>query len=243
MKILTFDIETSPIVGYTWGTWNTNVVKIKEPPRVMCFAAKWLDDSKVLFRSEFEDGADDMVAYAWSLLSQADAVIHFNGARFDVPHLNREFLMRGMIPPTSYKQIDLLRTARKQFKFPSNKLDYLTQVLGIDGKFKHSGFSLWERCLDGDPKAWAEMKKYNKQDVRATEALYYTLLPWIQGHPNRRLYDGGEGCPTCGGENLQRRGYAYTNLSKFQRFQCLSCGSYFRGNKRIEGVTMQEEIR
>lgn len=243
MRILTFDIETSPIVGYTWGTWNTNVVKIITPPRVLCFAAKWLDEKEVMYFSEFHDGADEMVAAAWKLLNEADAVIHFNGQRFDVPHLNREFLMRGMIPPTGYRQVDLLLTARKNFKFPSNKLDYLTKVLGIDGKFKHSGFSLWEDCLAGDKKAWAMMKKYNKQDVVATEALYYTVLPWIQGHPNRRLYDGHQGCPTCASEDLQRRGFAYTKLSRFQRYQCLDCGSYFRSNKRLDGVTLQEEIR
>ena len=63
------------------------------------------------------------------LLDEADAVIHYNGKRFDIPSLNKEFLLNGMFPPAPFKEIDLLTVARGRFRFVSNKLDYVAQQL------------------------------------------------------------------------------------------------------------------
>jgi hypothetical protein len=63
--------------------------------------------------------------------------------------------------------------------FPSNKLDYVAQKLDVGAKVKHSGFSLWLRCMDGDKKAWKEMKEYQIQDVNLLVDLYDILLPWL----------------------------------------------------------------
>lgn len=72
-----------------------------------------------------------MLKQIHALLNEADAVVHYNGAKFDIPTLNKEFILHGLPPPAPYKQIDLLRTARSQFKFPSNKLDYIAQALDL----------------------------------------------------------------------------------------------------------------
>lgn len=241
MKVLFIDIETSPLVAYTWGMWDQNVGlnQLIEPTRMLCFAAKWLGEKQTLFASEHGDGRQTMVQIAHDLLDQADVVVHFNGQKFDIPHLNREFIEAGLTPPAPYVQVDLLLAARKRFKFPSNKLQYITTALGMEGKAEHEGFDLWKKCLAGDAHAWKRMEKYNRQDVKVTEALYNRLLPWLPSHPSRRLYDGISGCPTCGSAHLQRRGFAYTKLSEFQRFQCQDCGSYFRASRRETGVTLQ----
>src|SRR5690606_41747736 len=83
-----------------------------------------------------------MVKEAHRLLSAADAVIHFNGQRFDIPHLNREFVEAGLTPPSPYSQIDLLKVVKKNFRFPSNKLDYVTKKLGLDHKVQNGGHQL-----------------------------------------------------------------------------------------------------
>ena len=91
----------------------------------------------------------------------------------------------GLDPPSQFKQLDLLQTTRQQFRFPSNKLDYVSQQLGLGSKTKHMGMEMWRDCMDGCPKAWKIMKRYNMQDVRLTEKYYKRLLPWIKNHPNR----------------------------------------------------------
>src|SRR4051794_27391539 len=96
----------------------------------ICFAAKWLDKPKVEFRSDHHDGHDEMIARAWKLMDEADAIVHYNGTSFDIPHLHREFDKANLGPPTPHVDIDLLRNERKNFRNPSNKLAAVLDDLG-----------------------------------------------------------------------------------------------------------------
>lgn len=198
---------------------------------VLCFAAKWLGSDSITYYSIRKHGAKRMLKAAHKMLSEADAVIHFNGTRFDIPTLNKEFLLHGMPPPSTFQQIDLLKTARGRFKFPSNKLDYLAQALGLGKKFKHAGHELWVKCMAGDADAWAEMEKYNIQDVMLLEKVYFKLLPWITSHPSHALYSDKDVCTNCGGHSLTRRGFSYLLSGKYQRYQCNDCGAWMRSKK------------
>jgi len=238
MKVLLLDIETAPNLVHVWGLFkqNISISQIMDSSYVMCFAAKWLDEPEVIYDSVRKSGPKKMLQRIHKLLDKADAVVHYNGQRFDIPTLNKEFLLKGMQPPATYQQIDLLKTARGRFRFPSNKLDYIAQSLGLGKKFKHAGHELWVKCMAGDADAWQEMEKYNIQDVLLLERVYYKLLPWINSHPNVSLYHDSDGCPTCGSTSLQRRGWAYTLAGKYQRFQCGECGSWHR-SKKAEKLT------
>lgn len=80
--------------------------------------------------------------------------------------------------------------------------------------------------MNGCPKAWAKMEKYNKADTRLTEQVYDRMLPWITNHPNRSAYSGEHCCPKCESTKLQARGYAITATRRYMRFQCKVCGSW-----------------
>ncbi|MFD0374693.1 ribonuclease H-like domain-containing protein [Streptomyces sp. NPDC127112] len=245
MKILTLDIETSPNLAHVWGLFKQNVAinQLMESGEVIAFAAKWYGSKEVKFYSVHHDGKEEMVNAAHALLSKADAVVHFNGKTFDIPHLNREFVEHGLTPPAPFKQIDLKQIVAKQFRFPSNKLDYVVQRLNIGKKTPHTGHKLWVDCLNGNDKAWALMRKYNKMDVEVTEKLYDRLIPWIPSHPNHGLYgDDKRVCPNCGGPELKKQGKAYTAMSVYQRYKCVDCGKWSRGNKRLD-VTPITDVR
>lgn len=240
MKVLAIDIETTPNLAHVWGLWQQNVglPQLLESTEMMCFAAKWLGDPKVRFHSTFHDGKEPMVRAAHTLLDEADAVLHFNGKSFDVPHLNREFVEAGIRPPSPYKQIDLMLAAKKAFRFPSNKLQYISTQLGLEGKVQHAGHALWIACMNGDPKAWAQMRKYNRQDVVLLEQLHEKLLPWVDNYPNVALHHDDRGaCTRCGSHSVQRRGTVKTAVSTYPRFQCQDCGGWFRGTARETGAT------
>ena len=239
-KVLVLDIETSPNMAYVWGLWDQNVglSQLIESQTVLCFAARWLGTKKVIFHSDHHDGHEEMVTAAWELINEADAVVHFNGKGFDIKHLNREFVLAGLGPPSPHRDIDLLTVCRGRFKFPSNKLDYVSQALGLGGKQATGGMELWIKCMAGDAKAWDTMKKYNIGDIQLTEDLYYRLLPWIKSHPHVGLYTGDtHSCTNCGSKDLQRRGYARTPASVFQRYWCKTCGTWSRGAHRIPDTT------
>lgn len=233
MNILEIDIETAPHRAFTWGLFNQNlsIDKIIEPGYTLCFSAKWFRSPNTMFFSIFHDGQENMIDQAWRLLHKADAVIHYNGAKFDIPTLNREFLLQGMTPPEPYKQIDLLTTVKREFRLASNKLDFVCQELGIGSKVQHKGMELWKECMENDPDAWETMKEYNKRDVTLLEDLYLYLRPWIRNHPNFALYDNTDRpcCTNCGSTRLHSRGKQHnTNTQSYRRFQCLECGTWVR---------------
>ena len=244
MKILLIDIETAPNTAYVWGLFkqNISISQIVDSSAMLCWAAKWLGSSEVHFMSIL-DGKKRMLKAAHKLLSEADAVVHYNGSRFDIPTLNKEFLEAGMPPPAPYAQIDLLRTARQQFRFPSNKLDYVGKALGVGSKVKHEGFELWIKCMNKDKEAWERMEEYNKQDVLLLEEVYHRFLPWIKNHPNRGVHhESSHSCPNCGSVHLTRRGYNVSQAGKYQRYQCQACGTWSserKTEKMPDGVLKQ----
>jgi len=244
MKTLLLDIETAPHTCHVWGLWQQNVGinQIIDSGYVMCWAAKWYGVPEVYFDSIYTSKPKTMLKRIHKMLDEADAVIHYNGSKFDIPTLNKEFLLHGLLPPSPVKQIDLLRTARGQFRFPSNKLDYLAQALGLGKKTTHTGHQLWIDCMNKDPDAWALMEEYNINDVFLLEKVYEELKPWIKNHPNVSLYTNETCvCPTCSSSNYQRRGLAYTKTIKYQRYQCKDCGTWFRSSKKDPSTPTPEE--
>lgn len=233
MKILLLDIETAPNLVHVWGLWQQNVSinQIINSGYVLCWAAKWYQDDVIYFDSIQKSKPKTMLNKIHKLLSEADAVVHYNGTKFDIPTLNKEFLLYKLKPPAPYKQIDLLKTARSQFRFPSNKLDYVAQQLELGKKLKHSGHELWINCMAKKEDAWQEMEDYNKQDVLLLEKVYEELKPWIKGHVNHGVYEDGLCCTNCGSINYKRSGYAYTQATRYQRYVCKDCGTWFKASR------------
>ena len=234
MKILALDIETAPNTAYTWSLFKPliGINQIVETGRVMCFAAKWLGNKRIHFWSEHKDDHKSVIKMAHKYLDEADAVLSFNGESFDLPTLNREFLKYGLTPPSPYRHIDLLRVAKRRFRFTSNKMDHLAQELGAGRKMEHKGFELWVECMAGDKAAWKIMEAYNRQDVVVLENLYYKMLPWVDTHPNVVLYmDSPEDptCTNCGSVDVHQRGLQHNKTHSYVRYQCNDCGTWMRG--------------
>lgn len=245
MKILYLDIETSPNLGDVWGLWNVNISlnQLRESSRIICFSGMWEGQKKPEFYSEFKDGRGPMLAAAYRMLEEADVVIHYNGKSFDIPTLNGEFVTLGWGPPAPFQQIDLYRTVKKNFRFPSHKLAYVSERLEIGSKVVHEGHGLWTACLKGDAKAWKKMEKYNKQDVVLLKDLYDILKPWITDHPNYRLSGNSEGCPNCEAvEPLRKQGFRVTQTGRYQRYLCAACGTWSTDTRRVDGTNIRTAV-
>lgn len=178
------------------------------------------------------------------LLTEADAVVHYNGDKFDIPVLNTEFILHGMTPPAPSKQIDLYKVVKGRFRFASNKLEFVSKALGIGQKRKTGGHELWVKCMANDDAAWRTMTSYNIKDVVLLERAYNKFKPWITHHANHNLYveEGKVVCPNCGEDKFQRRGFSYTTTGKYRRYVCKSCGAWFRNNKGIIPQTNERYV-
>jgi DNA polymerase elongation subunit (family B) len=235
MRILLLDIETSPNTAYVWSIWQENIplARLIDSSKVLCWTAKWFGEEHVMFDSIHKSREKAMLKRVHKLMNDADAVVTYNGNKFDLPVLNKEFFLNRMGPPAPYKSIDLYRTTKSKFKFVSNKLDYISQQLGLGSKIE-TDFSLWVKCMEKDDEAWAKMEEYNTNDVILLERLYEEILPWITTHPNHSVYTGTLVCPRCGGNHYQRRGFAISAAGKYHRLHCQDCGHWFREGKMIK---------
>ena len=233
MKILLLDLEVAPNTAHVWGIYDQNISinQLLESSYTLCYAAKWYGNDKLYFKSVYKHGKDDMLKSIHALMDEADAIVHYNGSRFDIPIIHKEFLLNNMPPPSPVKQIDLLQVARRQFRFVSNKLDYVSQALGLGSKTAHEGHSLWLKCMNNDRKSWKIMEEYNKNDVILLEKVYDKFKGWIKSHPNHNVYSEKICCPNCGSNKLQSRGTQRSRTAIHQRFQCQDCGSWARSAK------------
>lgn len=231
-KILSLDIETKPAVVYTFHAYDVNISpdQVIDPGGVLCFAAKWVGQKGIFFASEWTDSREDMLGLLFDLLSEADAVITYNGNRFDLPKIQGEFVLLGMKPPAPVTSIDVLKAVKK-LGFMINKLAFIGPLLNLGSKLKHEGFSLWRSVLEGDPKAQKRMERYNIQDVHLLEKLYSRIKPYIVDHPHLGNEKGL--CGSCGSDHVHQRGWRRTKYFKTQRLQCQSCGSWSTG-KRVK---------
>lgn len=244
-SILTIDIETSPLRSYHWGLYDQNIGldMIESEWSILSYAAKYLNKDKVIYRDTSGRGPNKvrndiaLLKDVRDLLDKTDIVVAQNGKRFDIKKINARLIMAGLPPYSPIRVVDTLVIAKRHFEFTSNKLAWTSKYLTTTPKSEHKlfpGFELWQECLKDNPKAWAEMKKYNIRDVIATEQLYLTLLPWISDHPNMGLYTGEiHACPKCGSTAVQKRGESLTQSSRYQRYQCTQCGGWSRGKTML----------
>lgn len=235
-KILFIDIETSPKIAYVWRFWKENVgaKQVIDHGHIMSYAAVWGDNGYASYEENRGDDDSEITKKLIALLDEADIVVGHNVDRFDCNTINGRALVLGINPPSPYKIVDTYQVAKTKFKFEANSLEYLAKVLGCENqKLNHAnfpGFLLWLECLKGNNQAWEEMKLYNIVDTFTVRDVYYRMRPWIPQHPNIGVFLENDKpvCPKCGSEHIQRRGYAHTQLSKFQRFVCMDCGGWSR---------------
>ena len=245
-KILLVDIETAPKIALVWRFFKENISpkQVLAHGHIMSFAAKWLGDDEIYYQENRKEDDRVIIRSLVNLFDEADIVIAHNGDRFDFPQVSARALVHGINPPSPYKTVDTCKVAKKNFAFPSNSLEYLATVLDCHAKDSHKkfpGFELWLECLRNNDEAWKEMREYNIQDVITLEEIYLKLRPWINNHPNVAVFEEENEvcqCPKCGSENLQWRGYAYTQIGKFHRFQCQDCGGW--GRTRYSEKTKEE---
>lgn len=244
-RLLVIDLETRPMESRHWGLWGQNIGinQIERPDGLLCFAAQFVGERKVHFHSQWGDGERGMVRAAHRLLDEADVVIGWNSQRFDVPWLQRCFAEHDLPEPSPFKQLDLMRAAKKKFRLPSFKLEFVARWLGVGSKLRTGGFDLWQDVLRGDELARAKMRRYNIQDTKLTGQVYEKLRAkgWVSPPLNAALHSE-HCCPHCGSEKLQARGYEETLTRRYKRWQCKSCKRWSRSTHCEPGAAKLKQV-
>lgn len=230
-RILLFDLETAPILGYVWQLWKTNVIETVEDWYLLSVAWQWYGEDEIHFERKSKRKADDraLTKTLWRLFDEADIVVAQNGDRFDLPKSTAKFIQHDLGLPSHYTSIDTLKMARKH-GFSSKSLDNLCKRLGIGKKLAHQGKDTWLGCINEDDESWRVMEEYNRHDVQLLGEVWARLAPYSDVQPNMQHWTGAGTCvnPRCGGSRLVKRGFYRTHAAEYQRYQCLDCLKYQR---------------
>lgn len=243
-KILIYDLETSPNLGWVWQKYEQNVLAYEKEWQILCFAYKWLGEKKThsVAIPDFKCKTDEkVVKELWKLFDEADIILAHNNNKFDQKKATARFIYYKLPPPAPYKAIDTLQAIKRVASFNSHKLDDLGKLLG-EGKKLKTDFSLWLGCMNNDPKAWKKMTAYNRQDVKLLERIYLRIRPYIKSHPNLGIYQNEVVCPRCGSKDINFRGYQTNQTTKYHRFVCKSCGGWSKDGKNLQTLKLQTVI-
>ncbi len=235
-KVVTLDIETSPLKVSVWrlGEQRVNIDQVLEDWHIMAWSAKKLNSQEVIYREARKPSGEKRILKAlWTVLDEADIVISQNGEAFDLPKIESRMMLHGLKPFSPIKHHDTYKQLKK-IGFTSHKLEYLTDKFCKKyKKLKHKkfpGLSLWKECLKGNPEAWKEMRVYNTHDVLSTEELYLNTRGWSTNKAPVLFWykDPTRRCAYCGEYRLQKRGIERTTKKIFHRAQCQACGKFQR---------------
>lgn len=247
VKIFIGDVETSASIVYSFSRFKAFIKpdQVIQEPYMLTWAGKFVGNPNIIsyklpdFEEQFEsDFTNDklLIEALWKILDECDIFVAHN-ARFDQGWFNQRCLYWNINPPSPYKVIDTLRELKQICALPSNSLASAANYFELPNrKLDNAGWSLWQRCMEGDPEAFIEMETYNIGDITTLEDLYLKIRPFMKNHPNVALYQETDAscCVACGSNKLTKleNKYSYTQLSKFEIYRC-ECGKINRQRKNM----------
>lgn len=181
LKVLLYDIETSPNEGWFWRSGyklNIDASQIKKERAIICLSYKWLGENEV-YNLYWDLNQNDkfLIDQFIDVLNEADLIVAHNGENFDIKWLKTRALIHKlhykMLP--NYKQFDTLKVAKSKLYLNSNRLDYIAKILGFSGKIR-TRYNLWDEvCCDNNRESLNEMIEYCDEDVIQLEHVYKEL--------------------------------------------------------------------
>lgn len=178
-KILIYDLETSPNVGWFWRAGykqNIQPNQILKERAIICVSYKWLGEDQV-YNLSWDKNQDDrfLIEQFVEVLNEADLIVAHNGENFDIKWFKTRALFHRIPTLPNYKQFDTLKVAKSKLYLNSNRLDYISKFLGFEGKIQTTP-DLWNRVVMlNDRTAMTDMLDYCDEDVRQLEKVYNEL--------------------------------------------------------------------
>jgi hypothetical protein len=189
-RVLIYDIETSPNIGWFWRAGyklNISPDNIIKERAIICVSYKWLGEDQV-YNLSWDKNQDDkfLLEQFIEVLNEADLIVAHNGDNFDLKWLKTRALYHRLPMLPNYKQFDTLKLVKSKLNLNSNRLDYIAKFLGFEGKNKTT-IDLWiDIVYKKSQEAMNTMLEYCDEDVRQLEKVYKEL----RYLDNPRLHQG-----------------------------------------------------
>lgn len=234
-KVLVFDIET-------YGGLKAHMSEVAS------FGYQWLGEKKAQvisgldYSNTFQKGYINdrpLLQAASRIWNEADATIAHYGEKFDRRFLNTRIEHWGLNPLKPLKLIDTWRIAKDNFALHSNSLDTLLRFFQAPVQKVELTYNEWRGVTLGESKCLKKLNSHCKNDV---EGLHWTfqnhLAQYTNKLPNFNLFVNSDEpvCPYCGQSDLFKRGFSFTQLTKWQQYQCKGCARWSRAPIGRKGV-------
>jgi hypothetical protein len=238
LKTLYWDIETIPGICAVWNTGKVRYLSYEnliQEPYILTICYKWAGHKRVFALVRDPDNPAAMLEKFKEVMDEADEMVAHYGDGFDVKWFNAECLKHGVEPPDQAKTVDTHAIAKRRFLLNSYALNYIAQLLGVEGKFKTS-FEMWKTILlTGNKKTIAEMVAYCRQDVRVLEEVSQRLALYHAPKTHVGVLQGREkwSCARCGSESVKcsKRRVTSRGTEQYQ-MKCLKCSGYYTVNSK-----------
>jgi len=222
-KVLIYDLETSPNIGWFWRAGykqNIQPNQIIKERAIICVSYKWQGEDEVYNLTWDKNQCDKFLIEQFvEVLNEADLIVAHNGDNFDIKWLKTRALYHRIPMLPNYKQFDTLKLAKAKLYLNSNRLDYISKFLGFEGKIQTTP-DLWNKVVMlNDRAAMKDMLDYCDEDVRQLEKVYNEL----QYLDNPKVHVGvlnGEvkySSPISGNYNLELVKSVTTNTGTIKR--------------------------
>jgi hypothetical protein len=186
-SILYFDLEVSKSQYFNYGakvpSKYLNIDDLEHEYYIISWSASYVGNPKI-----WSDCVTSRQAKRWSdhnilqplrdLMAAADILAGHNVDAFDVRRANTRFLLNGIEPIIGKKTYDTLKIARSKFHFESNKLDYISQRLGLRPKDDIRNSDWLKIVRTGDEATLAKVNKYCRGDVRNGKGILERLMKY-----------------------------------------------------------------
>lgn len=230
LKRLYFDIETSPNVGYFWKTGYRERIgpeAIVQERKVICICWKFEGEEEVHYVTWDKKQNDYKAIKKFiEVANNSDVLVAHNGDRFDIPWIRTRALYHRLEWPPKPISTDTLKRARGNFRFNSNKLDYIAQYLNVGKKIDTGGFQLWKDVIDGKEEALEKMVDYCKQDVVILEKVHEIIQNYVPVTLHAGVLSGLDKytCPRCASKEVIQfnKRTTVTGIIRYQ-MKCKKC--------------------
>ena len=155
-RILSFDIETGliPVWVFNLGkqvVTHNQLMTDDAVTDIICITYCWDNGKSGILSWDPSKGetSEKIITEFDELVKSADIVLGQNSDRFDVKHINTQRLIHDLppFPEWSINSEDTLKQVRKYFKFPSNRLDYMSRLFKFGGK-QHTELKDWKNIAN-----------------------------------------------------------------------------------------------
>lgn len=184
-SVLYLDLEVSKSMMFNYGlsvpSGYINPDDLIKPFYIICWSASYLGSDTV-----WSDCVTQKEAKKWDdsrilprlqeLMQSADLLAGHNLDRFDLRKANTRFLLNGIEPIVGKKTLDTLKIARAKFAFESNRLDFISQALGLRPKDDIRNADWLRIVTSGDPATLRKVNKYCRGDVKNGMGILERLM-------------------------------------------------------------------